>query len=171
MFMIPAAHLIMQNESMLYAPEDLILALDRWILPKYPNLTTQNPAITKVECMGILHAFHTAGKMHMRFKAAEITKAVDAFLEDRLWVERKTLDALQLLPNQRPEFWMTQPSLFKVLRIIPRVMWEASVTIWNLLSMSGVYTFYRFTREREFSVPKSPTERKAATVTLIKKDS
>lgn len=167
---VPIA-LLAQQESVLYTPEDAILALDRWVLPKYPTFTTTNPALTKLECMGILNSFHQAGKFHLSLKPVEIEKAVDAFLEDRLWIPKSTLSDIVLLPNQRPDYWMAKPSFFKVLALIPRVLFEASQVIWSLAIACGTYTYYSFRTEREVKVPKAPNERKVATLTSIKKDS
>lgn len=163
--------LLAQNESILYTPEDAILALDRWVLPKYPAFTTANPAMTKLECMGVLNSFHHAGKFHLSLKPAEIEKAVDAFLEDRLWVPKSLLEGLNLLPNQRPYYWMAKPTLIRVLGMVPRVLAEAAGVLFSLFVACTKYTYYSFRKEREIKIPKSPNERKPATVTLIKKDS
>lgn len=159
---------LIQSEDQLRSPEDVIKALDRWVLPKYPDFMTQNPAFTKVECMGVLNSFQAAGKLHVRLKPVEVHKAVNAFLEERLWVDKPTLDTIELLPNQLPEGWMIRPTLFKTLMLIPRVLIEATQVILNLIKTGILYTFYSFTAERNFTMPKGPTlERK---FNLTKKD-
>lgn len=163
--------LLVQQESTLSTPEDVIQALDRWVLPKYPTFTSANPAMTKVECMGVIHSFAQAGKLHLRLKPVEVDKAVDAFLEDRLWVNKDILETIRLLPNQRPDSWMPKPTFFRILTRIPYVWFEALTVTLKMLQIATTYTFYLFTKERGFTVPKAPVEKKPATVTLIKKDS
>lgn len=169
---VPLA-LLAQQESILYTPEDAILVLDRYVLPHYPNFTTTNPGMTKMQCMGVLNSFHQAGKFHLSLKPVEIEQAVDAFLEDRLWVPRNTLETLTLLPNHRPDTWMAKPTFFRILfNALPRVLFEVTAVIYSLFVAATKYTFYSFRAPREVKVPKNPNERKPATpLSLIKKDS
>lgn len=163
---------LVQNESKLYTPEDLVLALDRWVLPKYTEQMTQNPAITKLECMGVLKSFHDAGKFDISLKPGEVCRAVDAFLEDRLWVNTELLSTLELLPNQRPEMWMMRPNLTRVVfNAIPNLVFDAVFTFFSIMKLGILGTYYGFRTEREIKLPKSPTPRKAASISLIKKDS
>lgn len=169
---VPLA-LLAQQESILYTPEDAILVLDRYILPHYPTFTTTNPGMTKQQCMGVLNSFHNAGKFHLSLKPVEIEQAVDAFLEDRLWVPKSTLETLTLLPNYRPDSWMAKPTFFRVFfSAIPRLVFESLTVLYSLLAAATKYTFYSLKAAREVKVPKNPNERKPATpLSLIKKDS
>lgn len=168
--MIVPISLIAQTESMLFTPEDVILALDRWVLPNYKNLSTNHAANTRLECMGVLNSFYQAGKFHMSLKPSEIEEAVNVFMEDRLWVSRDTMKGLVLLPNQRPETWMIKPTLRAVACAIPKVLFEAAYVIYNLISASVTYTWYASKAPRSVKVP-NPTERASSTLTLVKKDS
>jgi hypothetical protein len=166
---VPLA-VLAQNESMLYTPSDLILALDRWVLPKYPEHTTGNPAMTKLECMGVLSSFHEAGKFHLSLKPLEVEQAVDAFMEDRLWVSRSVTETLILLPNQRPESWMSKPTFVRILRAMWAVSTEWFFTLFHLAKAFVVYSWYAKQEPREVVVP-NPTERPLASVMPFKKDS
>lgn len=166
---VPLA-MLTQNEDTLRTPEDLILALDRWVLPRYPEHTSGNPAVTKLECMGVLNSFHQAGKFHLSLKPEEVEGAVNAFLEDRLWVPRTVLETLLLLPSQRPDYWMAKPTIFRIAKVLPSVVWHCISTIGQLISACATYTWYSYKAPRQVTVP-NPSERPLASVTLLKKDS
>lgn len=166
---VPLA-MLAQSESVLYTPEDVILALDRWVLPRYPEHTSGNPAMTKLECMGVLNSFHQAGKFHLSLKPMEIDQAVDAFMEDRLWVARSVTETLILLPNQRPEHWMAKPTLGRVLKAFGSLVIEACQVTGGLIKAFATYTWYQHKAPRAVTVPNA-TERPLASLKLLKKDS
>lgn len=164
---VPLA-LLAQQESTLYTPEDLILALDKWVLPRYPEHTSGNPAMTKLECMGVLNSYHQAGKFHLSLKPVEVEQAVDAFMEDRLWVPSTVVETLLLLPNQRPEYWMQKPTFVRISKAIPMVIFEAFKVVGHLLAAFATYTWYSYKAPRPVVVPNS-TERPLASVTPLKR--
>lgn len=171
---LPLSVLILQNEPPVNTQEDLILCLDKFLLPKYPNHTTPNPGYTKTECFGLVHSLMHAGKLHIRFRPSEIDKAVDAFLEDRLWVDRETLKNLRLPPNSTPYGWMADPSFLKMTWLMAQEVWKCVRSVWTLAKVATLHRYYyTFCRERTFTVPKAPVVPKGANLVSLasKKDS
>lgn len=162
---------ILQNEANVETQEDLILLLDRILLPGYPNHTTPNPGYTKAQCFGIVESFLKAGKLSLRFKPVEVEKAVDAFLEDRLWVEKDTLKNIRLAPHHTPYTWMAKPSLLRMWWVMLTQVGYLFRNLYQLFTTGIKYRWYSFYPERTFTVPKAPQAPKVAAVKAIKKDS
>ena len=157
--------LLIQDEQVLKTPEDVIGALDRWILPRYPNLTTQNVAMIKAECFGVLYSFQSAGRLHYRLKPVEVELAVNAFLEDRFWLETNSVKNVEVLHDHNPQNWMSQPNLFKCLKAIPRVIFQSFKLMADLIVMGVISSVYKFYSVRAFEVPVCPTKTSVEQVT------
>lgn len=163
---------IIQNEPMIDTQEDIILMLDRIVLPMYQNHITPNPAYTKAQCFGIVESFLKAGRLHLRFKPVEIDKAVDAFLEDRLWVDKEIIAQIRLAPHHSPYSWMAKPSLLRMVWQMVRQFGFLGRNLFYLAKTGITYRWYSFYAERTFTIPKAPSAPKIAEVkTLAKKDS
>lgn len=162
--------LLAQEEARIETPEDVVKSLDRWILPLYKEYTTSNPLITKIQCMRVLQSFQAAGKLHVRMKPSEISRAVDAFLEDRLWVSKEDLDSISSEQVADPEVWVAKPTIINVLRTAPRVMYEAVGIVASLLKAMMTYYWYLPTKDRDLVVPKVSIDRTASKPILTKKD-
>lgn len=164
---VPVSYLV-QQESRIETGEDVVKVLDRYILPNYPNFTTANVTMTKMECMGVLYSFQSAGKLHFRLKPEEIETAVDAFLEDRFWLDSSVVKEATLAYDKRPRSWMLQPNLFTCIGTIPKVVLEAISVTWELITIGVMSTVYRFYKVRELNLPKMPTTNRP--VSSAKKD-
>jgi hypothetical protein len=140
---------------MLRTTEDMVKALDRWVLKHYPNHTTTNSHITKTQCMGVLHSFYAAGKIHYAIKCEEVVQAVDAFLEDRLWVSKDELKTLKLFPNQRPEFWLRQPNVLSCIKAAFTLWYETIRTTAALAMMAVGSVAYKFIPRKSFKLPEN----------------
>ena len=136
--------------------EDLIQALDMFVLPHYPDFMTKNPALTKAECFGVVASILQAGKLHLKFKAVEVDKAVDAFLEDRLWVSKAEIAEIELLPNQTPYGYMTTASIARIFKVLVQETQRYVVRMWTAVIVSFKLWYYSFKPERTFKIPRSP---------------
>lgn len=163
---------IVQEGFKLDTQEDIILMLDKFLLPAYPNHTTSNPAMTKTQCFSLISAFMQAGKLHIRFKPEEVDKAVNAFMEDRLWVEKDVIAAIRLAPGQSVYDWMAKPSLLRMGWLMLKQFGFLFRALWQLLTVGVKHKWYSFYAERTFTVPKAPSAPKGAEIrSLAKKDS
>lgn len=149
--------LLLQNEKVVTTKEQLVEVLDRWVLPSYPQFTTTNPLVTKTQCFGVMHSYYASGKLHIKLRAEDIEMAVNAFLEDRLWVNQKTLSEIEVSSNQDPKNWIVKPTMLRCLTAIPKVLFEATYVLLSLLKTGVMYTFYSMMPVKKFVIPKQPS--------------
>lgn len=151
---VPIGLLIQDQEKILRSSYDMIEALDRWVLPRYPKYTTMNPAYTRQECMGVLRSFYAAGKIHLAVTPKEVVDAVEAFMEDRLWVSKTSLDQLGTLGSHSPYTWLRQPNLLSCVSAVFKTLYNAATTLLGIPVVALNIIVYAFIPRPKLKVPK-----------------
>jgi len=149
--------LLVQSATVVRDMEGIVKVLDQWVLPHYPEFTTKNPHMTKTQCMGVLHSYYAAGKIHYSITPQEVEMAVDAFLTDRLWLDTRLLETINLFESQKPSNWLRQPNPVSCVLATARLWLEAFRTTVALFCMAVGSIAYKFIPKKKFSIPENPS--------------
>lgn len=146
------------EEEPVNSPRDVVVTLDKWVLPHYPHHITNNPGLTRAQCMGVLQSLQYVGKMGFQLKASEVQASVNAFLEDRLWVDLAKLPAP--LPGDDPKNWLLKPTMSNSLHTLKQVLLSTYPMIKGLVAAWFQYNLSKFKKDRKVELPELPYEKR-----------